>query len=98
MPYAIFSVKKENIGKIDMALKDDLVSRQSITVRDASVLGISKEVRLVLVEGTEEAIRKADELFKPIGTREPEEEAKAIYAKFKEEDSNVASGMGMVFG
>lgn len=98
MPYALFSVKKENIGKIDRVLKDDLVSRQSITVRDASVLGINKDARFVLVEGTEEALKKADELFKPIGTREPEDEAKVVYAKFKEEDSNVASGMGLVFG
>lgn len=62
--YAIFSVKKGNIGKADEILKDDIVSRQSIAIRDASALGIDSENRYILIEGNEQAIKRAEELFK----------------------------------
>ena len=62
--YAIFSVKKGNIGKADEILKDDIVSRQSIAIRDASALGIDSENRYILIEGNKDAIKRAEELFK----------------------------------
>jgi rubrerythrin len=97
MPYAIYAVKREHIGKIDEVLKDDLVSRQSIAVRDAKVLGVEKEARMVIVEGTPEAITKADEIFKAIAEREKEEDAKKIYEAFRALEDSVASGIGMIF-
>ncbi|MGB9636257.1 MAG: hypothetical protein ACPL1Y_03285 [Thermoplasmata archaeon] len=96
MAYAIYGVKKEHIGKIENVLKDDLVSRQSIKIREASVLGVNKEVRYVLVEGSEEAIKRADELFKEIAEKETGADAEKAYAAFKAEDENVASGMGFI--
>jgi len=96
MAYAIYGVKKEFVSKIDTLLKDDIVSRQSIKVRDAAVLGIQKDVRYVLVEGSEEAIKRADELFKDIAEKECGAEAEKAYAAFKAEDENVASGMGFI--
>lgn len=98
MTYAIFSVDKSQASKINKILKDDLVSRQSISVRDASALNIDKDVRYVLIEGTDEAIKKAEELFKDTGTKEREEEAKNIYNKIKSEESDVAQGVGLIFG
>jgi hypothetical protein len=98
MSYAIFSVDKSQASKINKILKDDLVSRQSISVRDASALNIDKDVRYVLIEGTDEAIKKAEELFKDTGTKEGEEEAKNIYNKIKSEESDVAQGVGLIFG
>jgi hypothetical protein len=98
MNYAIFSVEKSQASKINKILRDDLVSRQSISVRDASALNIDKDVRYVLIEGTEEALKKADELFSEVGTKENEEEAKNIYNKIKSEESDVASGVGFIFG
>ncbi|MDI6917978.1 MAG: hypothetical protein QMC80_09315 [Thermoplasmatales archaeon] len=64
--YAVFSVEKNNIGKADEILKDDVVSRQSIAVRDASALDIDSENRYILIEGNEQAIKRAEELFKGI--------------------------------
>lgn len=96
MAYAIYGVKKEFVSKIETLLKDDIVSRQSIKVRDAAVLGIQKDVRYVLVEGSEEAIKRADELFKDIAEKESGADAEKAYAAFKAEDENVASGMGFI--
>ena len=98
MSYVVFSVEKSQASKINKILKDDLVSRQSISVRDASALNINKDVRYVVIEGTDEALKKADELFSEVGKKENEEEAKNIYNKIKSEEGNVAQGVGLIFG
>ena len=95
MAYAIFSVKKEDIDKVDEILKDDVVSRQSIVVRNADALNIKKDVQFILIEGDQKAIKKAEELFKGIGKKE---KSKKIYEKFKEEEKDVAEGVGFIFG
>lgn len=66
MVYAVFSVEKSDIEKANEVLKDDAVSRQSIAVRDASALEINGENRYILIEGNEQAIKRAEELFKGI--------------------------------
>lgn len=98
MVYAVFSVEKSNIEKANEVLKDDTVSRQSIAVRDATALEIKKDVRYILIEGSESALKKAEELFKNIGKKEDKKTAKQIYEKIKKEEENVAEGVGFVFG
>ncbi len=98
MNYVIFSVEKTQASKINQILRDDLISRQSISIRDASALNIEKDVRYVLIEGTEEALKKADELFSDVGKKTDSEEAKNIYDKIKSEESDAASGVGLIFG
>jgi len=99
MVYAIFEVKKEDKSKIDSILRDDLVSRQSITTREASALDIDKDVIYVKIEGSEEGVRRAEELFKEISERKlDEKEAEDINEKIKAQDENAALGMGNIFG
>ncbi len=98
MSYVIFSVEKTQVSKVNQILRDDMVSRQSIVLRDASALNIEKDVRYVLIEGTDEAIKKAEELFAEVGKKEDEDEAKNIYNKIKSEESDVAEGVGFIFG
>ena len=98
MNYVIFSVDKTQVSKVNQILRDDLVSRQSIVLRDASALNIEKDVRYVLIEGTDEAIKKAEELFAEVGKKEDDEEAKNIYNKIKTEESDAAVGVGLIFG
>jgi hypothetical protein len=98
MGYVIISVDKTHASKINTILKDDLISRQSIVIRDASAMNIEKDVRYVLIEGSEESLKKAEELFKEIGKIESGEDAKSIYSKIMGEETDVASGVGMLFG
>ncbi|MDI6855640.1 MAG: hypothetical protein QMD21_02490 [Candidatus Thermoplasmatota archaeon] len=98
MVYGVFRVEKDKIVKIDDVLKDELVSKQSIAVRDAQGLGINKDFRYVLIEGSNEALKKAEELFKGIGEKEKEQEAEKIYNKIKEQEDHIAEGVGFVFG
>jgi hypothetical protein len=98
MTYAIFCVEKTQASKINKILRDDLISRQSILVRDATALNIEKDVRYVLIEGNEDALKKAEELFLETGKKIADEDAKSIYDKIKAEESDVAEGVGFIFG
>jgi hypothetical protein len=98
MSYAIFCVEKTQASKINQILRDDLISRQSILIRDASALNIEKDVRYVLIEGSDEALKKAEELFTETGKKIGEDDAKSIYSKIKNEEEDVASGVGFIFG
>jgi len=96
--YAIFIADTEKKGKVDEILKDDVVSRQSITVRDAEALGLEEKGLLILIEGTEEALKRSEELFKDVAKKIPEEEAKEIFSKFKAQEEDVAGSIGFIFG
>ena len=98
MPYEIFDVKKENEPKIAEILKDDIVSRQSILMRDAKVFDLKDLGKLVLIEGDEKALKKAEELFTDVGKKLEGKEKEDVYKKFKDEESEVLGGMGLVFG
>ena len=98
MTYIIFSVPNENKNKMKEVLKDDIISRQSITTRDANALDIKKEVQFVLIEGNENALERAKEMFKDISTIEEGDTAEEIYKKFKEDEVGAAESVGFIFG
>ena len=98
MAYGIYAVEKATMHKIDSVLKDDIIGRQSIAVRDSQALGLEGDDRYVFVEGVEEAIARADELFGEFARKEEGEKSEAIYKKIKDEEADAASGMGMIFG
>ncbi len=93
MNYVIFKVRKENKARIDEALKIDIISRQSITVRDGEGLGLDEHT-YVLIEGSEEAIEEAKKAF---DFAEIPENPEKIYEKFREQEDDAASGMGLIF-
>ena len=83
---------------MDAVYRDDLAGRQSITVREAKLVGVGGEGSLVLVEGSDEGIARADALLKEAATVLAGPEAEAAYRAFRSQDEDAASGMGMVFG
>ncbi|MFQ6060813.1 MAG: hypothetical protein ACE5KV_05925 [Thermoplasmata archaeon] len=96
--YVLFKVPVEKRGKVNQLLKDDLVSRQSIIVRDASALMMEGKETYVLIEGSDEALKKAEELFEEIGEKLEGKEAEDIYSKIKEKEEDATGGMGLLFG
>ena len=94
MSYVLFKVKKEDRSKVDTALKIDIISRQSITVRDGEGLGLD-ESTYVLIEGSDEAVAEAKKAF---DFAEMPEDSQEIYRKLKEQEDDAASGMGLIFG
>jgi len=98
VPYVIFEVKTAEAGKINTVIKDDLVSRQSIVIREANSLDIKKEVSYLKVEGSTEGLKRAEELAKELGMKKlPDKKAKKVDDKIKEQEDSAATGMGMIF-
>jgi hypothetical protein len=98
MTYVIFSIPGENKNKAKEVLKDDIISRQSITIREASALKIEKDVQFILIEGESTALDRAKDMFKDLGSVEEGSAAEHIYAKFKEDEAGAAEGVGFIFG
>ena len=66
----IFLVSNENKAKAEEAVKkDDLVSRSSIITRSAASLGIEEDGYFIIIDGSEEAIKKAEELLKELAKK-----------------------------
>ena len=96
--YRVFRFPAAQTEKADLLLKDDLVSRQSVTVRDATSLGLPGTDRCVLVEGSEAGVARAVELLKGISEPLGGAEADGVYRRFRSQDEEAASGMGFIFG
>jgi hypothetical protein len=97
MAHVVIGVKREFVSKVQELLKDDLVSRQSITTREASALEMKSDLYLVIVEGNEKGVERAREVFKPVGEPLPEKEAKEVLDKVKAEEEKASMGVGMIF-
>jgi hypothetical protein len=98
MGVLVFSIDNEHKGKIRDVTNDDLISRQSITQRDASALQIEKEAQILVIEGEDEALDRARELLKDIGEEQDEANSQEILEKLKGEEEGAAEGVGFIFG
>jgi hypothetical protein len=98
LAYVIFEVKSDEIGKINKVIKDDLVSRQSILTRDANSLNIKGDSSYLKIEGSDEGLKRAEELAKELELKKlDEKKAKEINEKIQEQEDSAATGMGMIF-
>lgn len=97
MDYVLLSIPKGKSGALGRLVQDDLVSRQTIAVREASGLDMEGDDTFVLIEGSDEALKKAVELLGDEGTN-VEDGKDDIYAKIKEAEEKVAEGLGLMFG
>jgi hypothetical protein len=101
--YRVYRVKPSDRARIDAALDGrkstaaDLVSRQSVTVRDAKTLGLPGDALLVLIEGEEAAVKASEGLF-AFGERLDGADAEAARRAFQAHEESLASGVGLIFG
>ena len=97
--YAIFDVKRADEGRIAEVLsdtQDDIVSRQSISIREGAALGFPDFARLVIVEGSEAGVARAVERFS-FAARLPEGKADSVYRALKAQEDEVLDGVGFLF-
>ena len=93
--YAVFKFGNTE-KKIEDIYNDELLSRQSIVKRDGKSLGLKDNSIYLIIEGSEEAIKKARKIA---GENELKEEAaEGIYRKVKESEEEATLGMGAIFG
>jgi hypothetical protein len=97
MAWTLFAVPTDRKAELDQVLRDDVISRQSQKVRDAGSIGGPSGSTYVLIEGTPEGIHRAEDLLGPIGGKLPPGEAEPLFRRFKEEEEQASSGMGLFF-
>jgi hypothetical protein len=97
MAQIVIGVKKEFVSRVPELLRDDLVSRQSITTREAAALEMKSDLYLVIIEGNDKGVERAKEVFKPVGEPLPEKEAREVMEKVKAEEEKASMGVGMIF-
>ncbi len=95
--YRVYRLLPPKLSAMELLYHDNVAGRQSITVREAKTLGVGGEGSLVLVEGSEEGVARADALMKETGTALSGAEAEAAYRAFRSQDEDAASGLGLVF-
>ena len=95
MAYAVAEVEKKDLNQI---LGNDLLSRQSITVKDGRALGADidkdKNVSYVLIEGDENIFKSLKDMKI---TLLKDKKAEEIKEKIKKEDDEAADGLGFIF-
>lgn len=96
--YTILKVEKKDSGRIDELYKDDTVSRQSIIRRDGFSLELKDDSIYILVEGSEDAIKKAKEISSTFSKALEGKELEEVYKKFKAQDDKSLEGLGSIFG
>lgn len=96
--YRVFRILPEKLATLDAVYHDSVAGRQSITVRDARTLGVGGDGSLVLVEGIDEGVARAEALLKDAATPLTGADAERAYTAFRAQDEDAASGMGFVFG
>lgn len=99
-PHTVIKVARDKAGQINEVTGDDIVSRLSIVTRDSNVLGIDGDCVYVLLEGREDGVDRAKELFEKgdIGRAVPDKVANDVRDAIKAEEDSAAEGMGSLFG
>jgi len=93
----IFLVSSENKAKAEEAVKkDDLVSRSSIVVRSADSLEIKEDGYFIIIDGKDEAIKKAEELLKDLAKKYKKKEI--VEKKMQEQEDSAIVGFGNILG
>lgn len=94
----VLHLESKNLQKVkDVLLKDDMVSRASIVLKEGKSL-LNKEGYYCYISGTEEQCKKALELAKDIAKESNEKDKSNVIKKIKEEQDKAAEGFGGIFG
>ena len=95
--YRVFKVKARDRERLEQALGDDRLSRQSLTIRDARHFGVPGDHLYLFVEsGGPEGALRAEAILLEFAERA--QEGDVLYQMLKEEEERAASSLGAVFG
>ena len=95
----VFFVNKDNYSQAkNKVYADDLVSKQSIIIRDSSALELKKAGYYLQIEGEDAAVKKAREMLAGTAEELRGEQAKEVMAAIEKQESSAAEGFGAIFG
>lgn len=95
---AVYFIPRQDFADVEQALlKDDVVSRQSLTFRNAANFGSKEDAVCVKISGSEDALEKARELIGKKGKLIKGAEREKILKQIADEEDAVAQGFGSIF-
>lgn len=94
--FRVFKVKPSDRPRMEEALGDDVLSRQSIQVRDSRHFGVPGDHLYLFVEGEERGLLRAEALLLPFA--ELASEGEVLYRMLKDEEDAAASSLGAILG
>jgi len=95
----VMSIETKNLQKVkDVLLKDDAVSRASITFKEASAYGGKSGHYYCYMSGLEEQCKRAIELAKDLAKELKKKEKEDLVKKIKEEEQKASEAFGGIFG
>lgn len=92
MAYRVFETDQRGV---DLLTKDELVNRQTLVIKDGEPWGVKGKI--VLVDGTENALDAAEKLVKSAGGVVSTKGEK-IKRDIDSEEDSAAGGVGFIFG
>ena len=96
---ALFYLKTSDFQKVkNLAETDDVVSRQSLTYRDPPSLGLKKDGFYLKINGSEESIKRAEEILKGLVQEVKGKEKDEVLKKIEEQEDQEDAGFGTLFG
>jgi hypothetical protein len=98
MAWRVYVLPSDKRGELDeITTKDDLLWRQTRTLREAAPLGGKADEVYFYMEGSETAMAHADAKVTAVAKKADPELAEKLHAKFKAEEEASAQGMGLMF-
>ena len=95
----IFKIEKQNLQKVkDILLKDEMISKASVTFKESKSLGFEGDYYYCYISGLDEACDKAKKLTKDLVDVVNEKDAEEIIKKIKSEEETAMTGFGNIFG
>ena len=92
MVYAVVELDK---SETEVIIRDDILSRQSISIKDAPRFGGTSGRNYILIEGDNTILERLKELkMRPM----LEKKANGIREMIKKEEDEAAGGIGFLFG
>lgn len=93
----VLKFESKDLQKVkDILLKDDAVSRASMTFKDGKFVNL--DGYFCYLSGTDEQAKRAIEITKEIAKEAEQKERDAVIAKIKEEENKAQEGFGAIFG
>ena len=93
----VFEADSDKAREAELLLKnDDIVGRQSIAVRNASILGMEGEMVYIIIDGSEEAIKRAEGLLKGFAKKMKKKDE--LLRKYDGIEDKAAEGFAAIMG
>ena len=98
MVVKVYKFETANFAKANEVLKDDAYARNGYLLRDGNSIGQDEKYYYLYVKGPEEFFAENEKKLEDVPGLEEIKDADDIIKKIEEEQENVASGVGAIFG